>query len=119
MPINQQTKKFAKKLISLKFKPAVVIGAEYNGETVFSHSKPCDSTLRKTLRKKLRELGDLYTQKNGVGNPIGNCAEVNATQELMINNPSLELDKVKFSTPIRPRTEQPVDVCDNCQFTFN
>ena len=119
MNLEDQTKKYAKKIISYKFKPSVVIGAEYDTKRVFSYSKPCDSNMRKSLRNKLRQLGDIYTQKDGKGNPIGNCAEVNATQKLMIGNPNLDLAKISFSTPIRPRTEQPVSICPNCLHTFS
>ncbi|WP_125719603.1 hypothetical protein [Flavobacterium ustbae] len=119
MNLEEQTEKYVIKLISFKFKPAVVIGAEYNGKRVFSYSKPCDSNMRNSLRNKLRELGDLYIQKNGKGNPIGNCAEVNVSQKLMIGNSTIPLDKIIFSTPIRPRTKQPVPICDNCKHTFD
>ena len=119
MNLDDQTKKYAKKITSYKFKPAVVIGAEYNGKRTFSHSKPCDSNMRNSLRKKLRELGDLYIQKNGIGNPVGNCAEVNVAQKLMIGDRNLDITQITFSTPIRPRTEQPVPTCSNCNQTFS
>jgi hypothetical protein len=119
MTLEEQAKKYIEKLIGLKFKPAVAIGAEYDGKRTFSYSKPCDSTMRNSLRKKLRELGDLYIQVNGKGNPIGNCAEVNVVQRLMIGNRGLDISRVSFSTPIRPRTKQEVLICDNCKHTFS
>jgi hypothetical protein len=119
MTLEEETLEYAKKMVSFKFKPAVVVGVEFNKKRTFSHSRPCDSNIRNSLRNKLRQLGDIYIQRDGLGNPIGNCAEVNAVNELMIENENLDITNVTFSTPLRPRTQQKIEFCDNCKATFN
>jgi hypothetical protein len=119
MTLDEETLIYLDKVISDNFKPAVVVGAEYSGRRVFAHSRPCDSNMRNSLRKKLRELGDLYIPRYGNGNPVGNCAEVNAAQLLMIDMEKLKIEDIIFSTPRRPRTKQPVAICENCKLTFN
>lgn len=117
MSLETETKDYALIIKEKKYKPAVVVGAEYNQTKVFDRSRPCDPSMRKSLRDKLRQLGNLYTIYNG--NPIGNCAEVNVAQQIMENIDNVEIEQIIFSTPLRPRTQQPIDICDNCKHTFN
>lgn len=117
MSLEIETIGYALIIKEKKFKPAVIVGAEYNHTRVFDRSRPCDPSMKKKLRDKLRQLGNMYTISNG--NPIGNCAEVNAAQQIMEEIDNVDLNLIIFSTPLRPRTQQPVAICDNCKHTFN
>nr|WP_306552729.1 DUF4329 domain-containing protein [Chryseobacterium sp. WG23] len=51
-------------------------------------------------------------------NPVGCCAEFNAGNNLLLNNPSAIPSQINFTDAIRPRTGKVVPMCDNCKTTF-
>ena len=76
---------------------------------------------------KSNDLITAMTNLGGIGNltkygtcpfPIGNCAEQRAADLLLRENKSCKLDGILFSTPIRPRTNEPKAFCENCKQLF-
>ncbi len=97
--------------------PAVVVGAEYGRVWKIDRSRACYSNIHRILYKQLMTQGNLYQVING--NPLGCCAEVNASDKLLKRlNHHIELNTIQFSNPRRPRTNQIVPICDNCKITF-
>ena len=119
---------FAKKIkkSTKKDYPAMVIACMDNSQrfvekdTSKSHfSGKLNAQLRNLLLVKLG--GDCGEKSNitNCKNFIGSCAEVHAVNRLLkkMNN-SCDINKIIFSTPIRPRTMQKKDYCSNCRLTF-
>ena len=117
MSLKDENIKYVNDLISKGKKPAVAISVELNGIYFSDYSRLCDSCLNHKLRSKLRELGNLYTH-NGI-NIIGNCAEVNAANQILEVNSSIPLNRIQFSEALRPRTKQIINRCSNCNNTFS
>lgn len=107
---------YAVKLKGEGKRPAAVIGAEFRNSRKVDTSRPCDPNVENVLRIKLLTLGSLYTRVNG--NIIGNCAEVNASNQILIIYRYLNLNKIRFSKALRPRTMQVIKMCFNCKKTF-
>ncbi|SDJ64730.1 DUF6443 domain-containing protein [Chryseobacterium jejuense] len=97
--------------------PAAIVGAELNGKTAIGISGAPPSTIAPQLEGVVNELGGLGT-RTASGNPVGCCAEFNAGNELLLNNPSATASQVNFTEAIRPRTGKVVPMCDNCKATF-
>lgn len=97
--------------------PAATVGAELNGKTAIGVSGAPPSTIAPQLEGVVDELGGLGT-RTASGNPVGCCAEFNAGNELLLNNPSATAAQVNFTEAIRPRTGKVVPMCDNCKATF-
>lgn len=97
--------------------PAAIVGAELNGKTAIGISGVAPSTIAPQLEGVVNELGGLGT-RTASGNPVGCCAEFNAGNELLLNNPSATASQANFTEAIRPRTGKVVPMCDNCKATF-
>lgn len=108
---------FALKCKRLKKYPSVVIGAEFSRFKRVDKSGPISpSSLVKTLRNKLSNIGTLFTKVNG--NTVGCCAEINSANQILVCRPYLRLNQIEFSKAIRPRTMQEIPKCKNCKLTF-
>lgn len=97
-------------------------------------SKPFKSYYEKAKKPDPRFLwyknNELITAMNNLGGigktskfgtctfPIGNCAEQRAAERLLRDNASCKLNHILFSTPIRPRTNEPKAYCENCKKLF-
>ncbi|HUH52069.1 MAG TPA: hypothetical protein VLZ11_08215 [Flavobacterium sp.] len=115
--LERKTRNYSLKLKKNKNYVAMVVGAEFSRSKNVNQSKLlCSSEMVSKLEKKLKTLGTLYTKRNG--NTIGCCAEVNAGNDILRKKPYLNLDEIIFSTPIRPRTQQKMKMCNNCKQTF-
>ena len=53
------------------------------------------------------------------GNFLGCCAEVHAANKLLFKAKYIDVEDIKFSDAIRPRTMQKIKTCKNCKTTFN
>ncbi|MBR9847346.1 MAG: hypothetical protein GYB35_15140 [Algicola sp.] len=115
--LERKTRFYSLKLKKNKNYVAMVVGAEFSRYKNVNRSKLlCSTEMVSKLEKKLKTLGDLYTKRNG--NTIGCCAEVNAANDILRKNSYLDLNDIVFSTPIRPRTQQKMKMCNNCKLTF-
>lgn len=56
--------------------------------------------------------------KTVCGNTLGRYAEFRAANELLLSNPKLKLDDIKFTSAIRLRTGVVVSRCENCTNIF-
>ena len=64
-----------------------------------------------------QRLGKIGSFAQVVKHPIGYCAEQNVTNRLMLDGDA-QMDDIRFSVAIRPRTGEIVDYCDNCKALF-
>lgn len=51
-------------------------------------------------------------------NIIGKCAEIKAANNVMNKENKMTLKKLEFTKAIRPRTQEAMDRCDNCNYVF-
>nr|WP_223224542.1 hemagglutinin repeat-containing protein [Stenotrophomonas maltophilia] len=99
--------------------PATAIGAvdPTTGRIVTTSSGPVPDVIAPGLKAYADSLGGLGV-KTACGNTIGRCAEFRAANELMLANPRLKLEDIKFTAAVRPRSGLPVPRCDNCRDIF-
>jgi RHS repeat-associated protein len=97
--------------------PATVVGAELNGQTTIATSGAPPTNIASQLNSVVGELGGVGT-KTASGNTVGCCAEFQAGNKLLLENPSATPQQINFTDAIRPRTGQVVPMCENCQTTF-
>lgn len=99
--------------------PATAIGAvdPTTGRIVTMSSGPVPAVIAPELKAYADSLGGLGV-KTACGNTIGRCAEFRAANELMLANPRLKLEDIKFTAAVRPRSGLPVPRCDNCKNIF-
>ncbi len=115
--LTNTVKSTASEMYASKKAPAAVVGAELNGQTTIGVSGAPPSTVAPQLEGVVNELGGLGT-RTASGNPVGCCAEFNAGNQLLLNNPSATPGQINFTDAIRPRTGKVVPMCDNCKTTF-
>lgn len=73
--------------------------------------------LASQLRNRLLSIGPLNSIVNG--NPVGGCAEVHASSPLLIQDEiNFDVEHIRFSRAIRPRTGEEKVMCSNCQSVF-
>lgn len=65
--------------------------------------------------KKIGKIGERYPKDTGTY--LGACAEQHAANEV-VRDGQKDIDKIKFSMAIRPRTKLPVKPCTNCKKLF-
>ncbi|WP_295230554.1 DUF6443 domain-containing protein [uncultured Chryseobacterium sp.] len=97
--------------------PATVVGAELNGQTVIATSGTPPTTIAPQLDGVVSELGGIGT-RTASGNAVGCCAEFNAGNQLLLDNPSATPSQINFTEAIRPRNGKTIPMCDNCKTTF-
>ncbi|WP_042722327.1 RHS repeat-associated core domain-containing protein [Flavobacterium sp. B17] len=97
--------------------PATIVGAELNGQTTIATSGVPPATIAPQLESVVSELGGLGT-RTPAGNVVGCCAEFQAGNKLLLDNPLASPSQVNFTEAIRPRTGQTIPMCENCKTTF-
>lgn len=97
--------------------PSVVVGAELEGQTAIASSGAPPTNVAPQLVEATAEMGGVGT-KTASGNTIGCCAEFQAANKLLLDNPSATPGQINFTEAIRPRTGQTVPMCENCKTTF-
>ena len=108
---------YAARLRNIKQYPAAVVGAEHSHLTEIARSSKAPVLpLVARLRERLEILGRIDSRVNG--NYLGRCAEVRASNKILVNRPSVKVKDIDFTEAIRPRTMQFVKTCDNCRQTF-
>ncbi|MEG8232726.1 filamentous hemagglutinin N-terminal domain-containing protein [Pseudomonas orientalis] len=102
-----------------KYKPPTVIGAvdPLTGRIVTTSSGAVPTTIAPELQAYADKLGGLGV-KTTCGNTLGRCAEFRAANELLLSNPGLKLNDIKFTPAVRPRTGEVVPRCENCTNIF-
>ena len=85
----------------------------------FSHY-PQKNEYNDVLGRRLERLGEIGKKSYIPGRKyiIGNCAEQHAANIYMKQLEEDDLNRLYFSKPMRPRTKQTFDYCDNCKDTF-
>lgn len=66
--------------------PAMVVGAELNGQTAVASSGPPPSVIAPQLEPVVSNLGGIGTRTEA-GNVLGCCAEFQAGNKLLLDNP--------------------------------
>jgi len=97
--------------------PATIVGAELNGQTAIAVSGAPPTNIAPQLEAAVEELGGIGT-RTSAGNVVGCCAEFQAGNKLLLNNPSATPSQINFTGAIRPRTGQTIPMCENCKTTF-
>lgn len=102
-----------------KYKPPTVIGAvdPLTGRIVTTSSGAVPTTIAPELQAYADKLGGLGV-KTTCGNTLGRCAGFRAANELLLSNPRLKLNDIKFTPAVRPRTGEVVPRCENCTNIF-
>lgn len=101
--------------------PAVMVGCEYDkvahiGESGRFLQEPEQHPILKT---KLLELGSLGDKSDICDYPIGNCAENDAANQVLNDHIEVSnLQQLRFTQALCPRTFQQKDTCNNCNFVF-
>jgi filamentous hemagglutinin len=99
--------------------PAVAVGCCRNDNNrlfVETTKSRKDYARTPNLEQALNGIGGIGTIQNG--NVVGGCAEPKAAFEVIINH-HCNIDDLKFSTAIRPRTKGRVEYCANCRNVFD
>lgn len=96
-----------------------VIGAEFESNRAIGHNKAAITKLVSRLKSKLETLGSIGSKRPECPYPIGNCAEVDASNKVLCRQSSIQLKDIIFSEAIRPRTMGLIPTCQNCIDTFN
>lgn len=98
--------------------PATIIGAEFRGLKKVDKSgslpKPISPYLKTELENKLGSLGTI-----GHKYRIGCCCEVHASNQIFLTPNTITSTKnIVFTNAKRPRTNQVINRCKNCQIIF-
>jgi hypothetical protein len=115
--LNNTVKSAASELSASGKAPATIVGAELNGQTAIATSGSPPSSIAPQLSGVVEELGGIGT-KTATGNTVGCCAEFQAGNKLLLENPTASPGSINFTNAIRPRTGQTVPMCENCKTTF-
>ena len=116
--LNTITEDAASTLKKMKKFPGAVITAELpnGGSTSLATSGLKTNKVAPQLKLSVDKLGGLGAESNG--NVVGACAEFNAANSLLLENPGIQAKQINFSSAIRPKTGQIVARCKNCCFMF-
>jgi len=105
------------KRIHIKDLPATIICAIHNKNYRIDESRKLVEPIADKLKAELLKIGPIGFN-NGI-NPIGNCAENNSANYLMLKKRSIKLKDITFSKAYRPRTAQKIKRCNNCKILFD
>lgn len=102
--------------------PAVVVGAEYDGQMGIGHqhSQANQSDFHQSIYNALiNNYGALNIQDPNSGNHVGHCAENYAATKVLasLNNPCT-LSNIAFTDAFSPRTLKMKDWCSICRSIF-
>lgn len=101
--------------------PAAMIGCEYENVAHIGESGIFleESEQHPMLKNKLLELGPLGGKSNICDYTICNCAENDAANQVLNDHVEVSnLQQLKFTQALCPRTFQQKDTCNNCNFVF-
>ena len=115
--LNGSVRTAASELSASGKAPATIVGAELNGQTAIATSGAPPAVIAPQLEAAVGEMGGIGT-KTASGNTVGCCAEFQAGNKLLLDNPSATPQQINFTDAIRPRTGQVVPPCENCKTTF-
>ncbi len=95
--------------------PATIIGAEYAGMKKVDCSGRAPTPLSNSLEDALLKIAPIGTK--GKDNYVGCCCEVRASNQILQRRIA-PLKNIQFTDAIRPRTNQVISRCLNCQTVF-
>jgi RHS repeat-associated protein len=96
--------------------PATVVSGSLNGQMGSATSGSAPGVIAPQLQGSVNSLGGVGARTNG--NTVGCCGEFRLGNNLLLENPSASPAQIQFSPAIRPRTNQVVLPCENCQTIF-
>lgn len=99
---------------------ACVIGAKTKKYHGFGTSHVVLSKYHPKLLSCLQTLGKVGSASkfSGTGNIVGKCAEAKAANGLLSLDASSDINDIKFTAAIRPRTMEVISPCPNCVQIF-
>ncbi len=95
--------------------PATIIGAEYAGMKKVDCSGRAPRPIASSFEYALLEIAPIGAK--GIDNFVGCCCEVRASNQILLNR-AAPLKNIQFTDAIRPRTNQIIRRCMNCQTVF-
>lgn len=97
--------------------PATIIGAEFRGLKMVDKSGGIPNPISPYLNSELvNNLGTLGTV--GHKHRIGCCCEVHASNQIFLTGINTSTKNIVFTDAKRPRTNQVINRCQNCQTLF-
>lgn len=97
--------------------PATIIGAEYRGKKKTDHSGKVPNPIAPFLKRELEKIAPLG--EKGYKYRVGCCCEARASNQILLELTLLPtLKSIRFTNAIRPRTNQIINRCQNCQTVF-
>ncbi len=87
-----------------------------NGTTVIQPSAAPPTTIAPQLVNAAKPFGGVGAEFGDI--TVGACSEFQAANKLLLENPTLQLNQIRISGAIRPRTMQIVPRCEVCSGMF-
>ncbi|OYQ50365.1 hypothetical protein CHX27_00960 [Flavobacterium aurantiibacter] len=115
--LNNSVRNIATEMGAAGRSPATVVGAELNGQTTIATSGNIPAIIAPELEAASTQLGGVGT-RTASGNRVGCCAEFQAANELLLQQPSAIPSQIRFTDAIRPRTGEVIPPCSNCETIF-
>jgi hypothetical protein len=118
--LNRQLRNYSKKVCSTQGRSnrrhRTIIGAEHKEIRKVDGSGSVPEPLAQKLKIELIKIAPLGTK--GIDNYVGCCAEVRASNKIILSRNSAQIEKIRFTDAIRPRTGQRIKRCKNCNKVF-
>lgn len=95
--------------------PATIIGAEHGNLKKVDRSGPPPEHIALNLESALVQIAPIGTK--GLDNYVGCCAEVRSSNQIL-SIQIAPLSNIDFTDAIRPRTNQVIRRCQNCNQVF-
>lgn len=95
--------------------PATIIGAEHGRFKKFDCSGAAPDPMANSLQNALMQIAPIGTK--GIDNYVGCCCEVRSSNQILLISIA-PISNIEFTDAIRPRTNQIIRRCQNCQTIF-
>lgn len=95
--------------------PATIIGAEHGRRRKVDCSGPPPVPMANSLNQALVQIAAIGTK--GIDNYVGCCSEVRSSNQILLLEVA-PIRNIQFTKAIRPRTNQVINRCQNCQTVF-
>jgi hypothetical protein len=95
--------------------PATIIGAEHGRFRKVDRSGSAPNPIANSLKDALELIAPIGTK--GIDNFVGCCCEVRSSNQILLVTVA-PIRNIDFTDAIRPRTNQIISRCQNCQTVF-
>ncbi|MBS1760098.1 MAG: hypothetical protein JST23_08255 [Bacteroidetes bacterium] len=95
--------------------PATIIGAEHGRRRKVDCSGSPPVPMANSLNQALIQIAPIGTK--GIDNYVGCCCEVRSSNQILLAVEA-PIRNIQFTNAIRPRTNQVINRCQNCQSVF-